>query len=250
MRSAIARMSALLVAAACLCQSAGLPFGVRPSFGGPTTGIVEEDDRKPVPDRGSPWSAVGQVNVAGYRVVGSCTGTLIAPSVVVTAAHCLIDRFRGSAFPVDDIHFLAGVHRDKNIGHSKAKCLKFPPGFRRGNLSTDIAAIVLAHPLSVDPITLAGSEPFRENRPLVHAAYPADRRYQLMADSTCRTLRRVSGVWATTCDSHVGSSGGPVFIHDDGQMRLAAIMVGAIGSETLAVPLRVWPGLPLAPECH
>jgi Trypsin len=175
---------------------------------------------------------------------------LIAPSVVVTAAHCLFDRFRESPFPVHDIHFLAGVYRDKNLGHSEAECLKFPPGFRPGNLSTDIATIVLAHPLAIDPIALAGPEPFRENRPLIHAAYPADRRYQLMADSTCKTLGRTSGVWATSCDSYAGSSGGPVLIHDDNQMLLAAIMVGVIGSETLAVPLEVWPGLPLGADCH
>lgn len=248
MRSAMP-VSALLVAGACICLSAGVHFGVQPSFGDPTTGIVGEDDRRPISSRGSPWSAIGQVNVGGYRVAGSCTGTLIAPSVVVTAAHCLIDRFRGSPFPVHDIHFLAGVHLDMNLGHSKAKCLNFPPGFRRGKVSTDIATIVLAHPLAVDPVALAGPEPFREDRPLIHAAYPADRRYQLMADSTCSTLARISGVWATTCDSYAGSSGGPVLIHDDNQMLLAAIMVGVGRSETFAVPLEVWPGLPLRPDC-
>ena len=244
MRAAIA-VSAILALA-----SGGLPFGMPTSFGGPATGIVGEDDRKPVSERGSPWSAIGQVNIGGYRVRGSCTGTLIAPNVVVTAAHCLIDRFRGLPFPVHDIHFLAGVHLDKNLGHSEAKCLTFPPGFRRGEASTDIATIVLARPIAVDPVVLAGPETFREGRPLVHAAYPADRRYQLMADTTCRTLGRVSGVWAMTCDSYVGSSGGPVFIHDHNQMLLAAIMVGAVGSETVAVPVEVWPGLSLAPDCH
>ena len=241
--------SLLLAAGICIFVSAGLLFGLQPSFGGPTTGIVEEDDRKPISDLGSPWSAIGQVNIGGYRVAGSCTGTLIAPTVVVTAAHCLIDRFRGSPFPVRDIHFLAGVHRDKNLGHSEAKCMKFPPGFRRGKVRTDIATIVLAQPLAVDPIALAEPAPFRENRALVHAAYPADRRYQLMADATCRTLRQMSGVWATTCDSYVGSSGGPVLVHQDDQMRLAAIMVGAGGTETFAVPLEGWPGLPLGPDC-
>ncbi len=243
-------VSALLVAGTCICLSAGLPFGVGPSLGGPATGIIGEDDRRPLSSNGAPWSAIGQVNVGGYRVAGSCTGTLIAPSVVVTAAHCLIDRFRESPFPVHNIHFLAGVHRDENLGHSEAKCLKFPPEFRRGKLSTDIATIVLAHPLTVDPIALAGPEPFRENRPLIHAAYPADHRYQLVADSTCRTLGRASGVWTTTCDSYPGSSGGPVLINEDNQMLLAAIMVGVAGSETLAVPLGVWPDLPLGPDCH
>ena len=248
--SAPMRVSALLVAGVCTCLSVGPPFGMPPSFGAPATGIVGEDDRKPVSERGSPWSAIGQVNIGGYRVRGSCTGTLIAPNVVVTAAHCLIDRSRGAPFHVQDIHFLAGVHLDKNLGHSEARCLRFPPDFRQGEVSTDIATIVLARPIAVDPVALAGPESFREGRPLVHAAYPADRRYQLMADSTCRTLGRAGGVWAMTCDSYVGSSGGPVFIHDHNQMLLAAIMVGAIESETVAVPVEGWPGLPLSPDCR
>ena len=73
-------------------------------------GIIGDDNRVRVEQRGPPWDAVGQVNVGGYRRVGQCKGTLIAPEVVLTAAHCVVDPCRAAPFPLHDIHFLAGVH--------------------------------------------------------------------------------------------------------------------------------------------
>src|SRR5215470_6115213 len=55
-------------------------------------GIIGNDDRVRLDERGAPWDAVGQVNVAGFRTRILCTGTLVAPKIVVTAAHCVINQ--------------------------------------------------------------------------------------------------------------------------------------------------------------
>jgi protease YdgD len=55
-------------------------------------GIIGKDDRVRLDERGPPWDAGGQVNVAGYRTRIQCTGTLVAPKIVVTAAHCVINQ--------------------------------------------------------------------------------------------------------------------------------------------------------------
>jgi V8-like Glu-specific endopeptidase len=47
-------------------------------------------------------------------------------------------------------------------------------------------------------------------------------------------------IWLNDCDTHPASSGGPVFVQEDGDLRLAAVMVGAGRSNNTAIPLAVW----------
>ena len=51
------------------------------------------------------WEAVGRLNIGG---TGFCTGALIAPDMVLTAAHCLFDKASGARIDHSTIEFLAG----------------------------------------------------------------------------------------------------------------------------------------------
>lgn len=219
-------------------------------------GIIGEDDRVRVEARGAPWDAIGQVNVGGYSRVSKCTGTMIAPDLVVTAAHCVIDPRRAGPFPLHDIHFLAGVRGGENGGHSTAKCLHFPVGYvfppkgapaampgrkvALADLATDVVEIVLNEKLDIAPVPVAKDAGSRAGLSLVHAAYPADRRQVLSAHFGCHLLQSslAPPLWLNDCDTHPASSGGPLLAEVDGALQLVAVMVAAgNGSANVAVPI-------------
>jgi protease YdgD len=222
-------------------------------------GIVGNDDRVRVIDNNPAWDAIGQVNVAGYRRTQQCTGTLIAPDRVVTAAHCLRKDRERSTLPPDDIHFVAGVRGPQHEGHSTAKCVLFPlqpsgPVSEQTppHPSRDIAVVVLKSPLSVRPAGITEGNADRRQR-LIHAAYAADRRYALSAHFGCRIGAGSSdgSLWFTDCDTHPASSGGPLLVEEGDGFSVAAIMLGASRRHgvTLALPISRLRTLILALDC-
>jgi protease YdgD len=213
-------------------------------------GILGNDDRVRVLDEAPGWQAIGQVNVAGYRTMKKCTGTLVAPDRVVTAAHCVRRAPQAPAVPADHIHFLAGVRGPTHKGHATAKCVRFPlkgatPATTHSAQSTsapgrDIAVIILKRPLSVSPILITEGAAVADQR-LIHAAYAADRRYALSAHFGCRIvgISRSASLWFTNCDTHPASSGGPLLLKDGNDLNIAAIMLGASSRHDVTVALPI-----------
>src|SRR5689334_3594460 len=150
--------AAVLILALLLCEPVLWGLGRPPAPAGARSlppGIDGTDHRVALDSAAWPWAAIGRVNRA---VGGFCTGTLVAPRAVLTAAHCLYDARRRHWIAAGDLHFLAGYRRGAWLAHGVAKAVVLPPAYRPeapltpASLAEDWAVLVLAEPLAISPV--------------------------------------------------------------------------------------------------
>lgn len=201
----------------------------------------------------APWPSVGQVNVAGYRRTQMCTGTLISPNVVLTAAHCLYSPVTGRSFQTKDLIFVAGVRRDLYAERHEVRCTKISESYQFSkrptleDVASDVALIVLKKTSQLAPVPQIDKDTFdkltRETS-FTMAGYHRGRRFLPSADPSCKVLGGANGGWVLGCASRQGMSGGPVFRSNNGILEISAILSASMNEgRSFAVPLPRW--LPL-----
>lgn len=175
------------------------------------------------------WEAVGRLNFADRTF---CTGALIAPDLVLTAAHCLFDQTDGRQFQPGEIEFLAGWRNGRANAKSGVSRSIPHPDFelssknRSVRVANDLALLQLSQPIRKSSV-----QPFEtQSRPRKGAAvgvvsYGWDRAESPSIQEVCYVLARRSGTLVLSCEVDFGSSGAPIFSIDAaGVARIVSVI--------------------------
>jgi hypothetical protein len=182
------------------------------------------------PEEHAAWPAIGRVNVGGLKTRSTCTGTLVAPDLVLTAAHCISPRALRAENP-ENVHFVAGWHLGEYAAHRTAREIHLHPDYvpgrmSPGNLHADVALLVLEAPIEDDlaqPVPVTAMPNFADAVEIL--AYSNSRPGALARAGPCPAVAMDPDLLGMTCTVEGGNSGAPVLRLASGQPEMIAVAV-------------------------
>lgn len=179
------------------------------------------------------WRGVGLLGLDG----GICTGVLIAPNLVLTAAHCVADFERKTVMRPAQITFYAGLSNGRATAVRGAARVSIHPGYfaakggySEDRIKTDVAQIKLNAPIAAtDAQTYRISFTPDVGSRIALVGYSGGRTKRISIQAPCRLVERKTEFLRSSCLSEPGASGSPIFeIRANGDARIVALNTGTL----------------------
>ena len=206
-----------------------------------STAAAQQPALPPLADEvAAQFPAIGRLGKAGFRIRQSCTATLIAPSLILTAAHCAAETGRSGSV------FVAGLSRGNYIAARQSDMeIRHPSYSITGTNSprNDIAVIVLDSPIvDITPIPLGFVEDDKlYGTDVALIGYHRQTPHLLSGDFNCPVTYFDLGLMHVDCPVINGNSGGPVLgRNENGSWQVVGVVSSQIGAGAIAVQLPYW----------
>ena len=189
-----------------------------------------------------PWSSVGKI----YNSSGAgCTGSVVGPGKVLTAAHCIFNARTRHFIRPELIHFLLGYEGGRYRSHFIVAHYEIGPGYDPAAVTkaqaSDWAVLTISASENdnIQPIYLANDLAL-ENADIMLPGFAQDHAFAMTADTNCHLVGYSGSLMVSDCVALPGDLGAPIIAADGaGKFHVVGVQTGTVRIEGISKTIAI-----------